>query len=192
MPMAKDYIGYETLADDAMRGVVREALRRVVDQGLIGSHHFYLTFKTHDPGVDIPDHLKERFPEEMTIVLQNQFWGLKVEDKKFEVTLTFQKLPSTLVVPFAAMTGFADPAVKFGLQFRNASPQIATGIKGVVEELKQPAKVEDEAEDQAEGQAGDQAGDQAVDSSEVEKANEADQTASGESQIVSLDQFRKK
>jgi len=180
MPMAKDYIGYETLADDAMRGVVREALRRVVDQGLIGSHHFYLTFKTHDPGVDIPDHLKERFPEEMTIVLQNQFWGLKVEDEKFEVTLTFQKLPSTLVVPFAAMTGFADPAVKFGLQFRNASPQIATEIKGAIQELKQPAKVEDEAEDQAGVSA------------EVEQASEADKTASGESQVVSLDQFRKK
>ncbi len=173
-PMAKDHIGYETLADDAMRGVVREALRRAMDQGLIGSHHFYLTFKTHDPGVDIPDHLKERFPDEMTIVLQNQFWGLKVEDEKFEVTLTFQKLPATLVVPFAALTGFADPSVKFGLQFRNASPRIATEIKGATEETAQPAESGDE---------------QTV---EPDLTSEADKTASGESQVVSLDQFRKK
>ncbi len=178
--MAKDHIGYETLADDAMRGVVREALRRAMEQGLIGSHHFYITFKTHDPGVDIPDYLKERFPDEMTIVLQNQFWGLKIEDEKFEVTLTFQKLPATLVVPFAALTGFADPSVKFGLQFRNASPRIVTEIKGAAEETAQPAESEDE-QTVEEGQP-----------AEDRQTSEADKTASGESQVVSLDQFRKK
>ena len=119
--MAKDYIGYEALTDRALRTVVREALRRVEKQGLLASHHFYLSFKTHDPGVDIPDFLKERYPDEMTIVLQNQFWGLKVGEDGFEVTLTFQKLPATLVIPYDAMTAFADPAVKFGLQFRNAT-----------------------------------------------------------------------
>ncbi len=168
MPMAKDYIGYETLADDAMRGVVREALRRALEQGLIGNHHFYLTFKTHDPGVEIPEHLKERFPDEMTIVLQKQFWDLKVGDEKFEVTLSFQKLPATLVVPYAALTGFADPGVKFGLQFRNASAPVATEIKGTAEVIEPPNPAEDE------------------------QTGEADKTASGESQVVSLDQFRKK
>ena len=115
--MAKDFIGYEALTDRALRGVVRDALRRVQKQGLIGSHHFYLTFKTQDPGVEIPDFLKERYPDEITIVLQNQFSGLNVTEDSFEVTLSFQKLPARLFVPFAAMTGFADPSVQFGLQF---------------------------------------------------------------------------
>jgi hypothetical protein len=121
--MAKDYIGYEALADRALRSVVKEALKRAEKQGLIGGHHFYLTFKTHDPGVEIPEFLKERYPDEMTIVLQNQFWGLKVGDEGFEVGLTFQKLPATLVIPFAALTAFVDPGVQFGLQFRNSSAQ---------------------------------------------------------------------
>jgi uncharacterized protein len=119
--MAKDFIGYEALTDRALRSVVKEALKRVQKQGLPGSHHFYLTFKTHDPGVDIPDFLKERYPDEMTIVLQNQFSGLDVGEEGFEVTLGFQKLPATLAIPFAALTGFVDPAVQFGLQFKNAT-----------------------------------------------------------------------
>ena len=119
--MAKDLIGYEALADRALRSVVKEALKRTEKQGLMGSHHFYLTFKTKDPGVEIPDFLLERYPEEMTIVLQNQFWGLKVGEDKFEVGLTFQKMPTTLVIPFAALASFVDPSVQFGLQFRNSS-----------------------------------------------------------------------
>jgi uncharacterized protein len=119
--MAKDLIGYEALADRALRSVVKEALKRTEKQGLLGSHHFYLTFRTKDPGVEIPDFLLERFPEEMTIVLQNQFWGLKVSEDEFEVGLTFQKMPTTLVIPFAALTAFVDPSVQFGLQFRNTS-----------------------------------------------------------------------
>jgi hypothetical protein len=125
--MAKDLIGYDNLVDQALRSVVRGALLRVQKQGLIGSHHFYLTFKTHDAGVEIPDFLRERYPDEMTIVLQNQYSGLKVNDEDFEVTLTFQKLPCTLVVPFAAMTAFADPGVQFGLQFKNASAATQQG-----------------------------------------------------------------
>jgi hypothetical protein len=148
--------------------VVREALRRALEQGLIGNHHFYLTFKTHDAGVEIPDHLKERFPDEMTIVLQNQYWDLKIDNDKFEVTLNFQKIPAALVVPYAALTGFADPGVKFGLQFRNASTPAATEIKGAAKELEPPGTAEDD------------------------QTGEADKTASGESQVVSLDQFRKK
>ena len=119
--MAKDYIGYENLVDQALRQVVRNALARVQKQGLIGSHHFYVTFKTHDKGVELPDFLRERYPDEMTIVLQNQYSGLDVTDEKFEVTLSFQKLPTTIVVPFAAVSGFADPGVQFGLQFKNAT-----------------------------------------------------------------------
>jgi hypothetical protein len=116
--MAKDYIGYQALTDAALRSVVRDALRRIEKQGLIGSHHFYLTFKTHFPGVDIPDFLKEQYPDEMTIILQHQFWGLKVKEDLFEVALSFRKLPATLTIPFAALTAFFDPGVQFGLQFK--------------------------------------------------------------------------
>jgi uncharacterized protein len=116
--MAKDFIGYQALTDAALRGVVRDALRRIEKQGLIASHHFYLTFKTKFPGVDIPDFLREQYPDEMTIILQHQFWGLKVTEEHFEVTLTFKKLPATLSIPFPALTAFFDPGVQFGLQFR--------------------------------------------------------------------------
>lgn len=116
--MAKDYIGYKALTDAALRGVVRDALQRVEKQGLIGAHHFRLTFKTRYPGVEIPDFLLEQYPDEMMIILQHQFWGLKVMEDRFEVTLSFRKVPATLVVPFPALTAFVDPGVQFGLQFR--------------------------------------------------------------------------
>ncbi len=117
--MAKDFIGYQALTDAALRGVVRDALRRIEKSGLIGAHHFYLTFKTHAEGVDIPDFLKEQYPDEMTIIIQHQYWALKVKDDYFEVTLTFKKLPAPLHIPFSALTAFFDPGVQFGLQFRS-------------------------------------------------------------------------
>ena len=168
--MAKDFIGYEALTDRALRGVVREALKRVQKQGLVGSHHFYLTFKTHDPGVEIPDFLKERYPDEMTIVLQNQFSGLNVTEEKFEVTLGFQKLPATLTIPFAALTGFVDPSVQFGLQFKNATAAQNAGA------AKDAAPTTGAAPAAAPAPA------------------EAAKPAAGEekSHVVSLDKFRKK
>ena len=117
--MAKDFIGYQALTDQALRGVVRDALRRIEKSGLIGAHHFYLTFKTHADGVDIPDFLKEQYPDEMTIIVQHQYWALKVKEDYFEVTLTFKKLPAPLHIPFDALTAFFDPGVQFGLQFRS-------------------------------------------------------------------------
>src|ERR1051326_3088664 len=128
--MAKDFIGYQALTDSALRGVVREALRRIEKSGLIGAHHFYLTFKTHAEGVDIPEFLKEQYPDEMTIIIQHQYWALKVKEDYFEVTLTFKKLPAPLHIPFAALTAFFDPGVQFGLQFRaegDGAPKPATG-----------------------------------------------------------------
>jgi hypothetical protein len=128
--MAKDFIGYQALTDSALRGVVREALRRIEKSGLIGAHHFYLTFKTHADGVDIPQFLKEQYPDEMTIIIQHQYWALKVKEDYFEVTLTFKKLPAPLHIPFAALTAFFDPGVQFGLQFRaegDGAPKPATG-----------------------------------------------------------------
>src|SRR5882757_9977277 len=123
--MAKDFIGYQALTDSALRGVVRDALRRIEKSGLIGAHHFYLTFKTHAEGVDIPDFLKEQYPDEMTIIIQHQYWALKVKDDYFEVTLTFKKLPAPLHIPFNALTAFFDPGVQFRAEGEAAKP--ATG-----------------------------------------------------------------
>jgi hypothetical protein len=115
--MSDDALKYDRMVETALRGVVREALTLTAEHGLPGNHHFYITFRTDHPGVSLADYLRERFPGEMTIVLQLQFWGLKVEDDRFEVTLSFNDKPERLCIPFAAVTAFADPSVRFGLQF---------------------------------------------------------------------------
>ena len=115
--MARDWMHYDRLVQSAMKGVVRQILRRIQAQGLPGDHHVYIVFRTTHPGVVIPGFLKERYPEEMTIVLQHQFWGLDVFDDRFRVGLSFNKSPQELTVPFASVKGFFDPSVQFGLQF---------------------------------------------------------------------------
>ncbi|SDH06979.1 SspB family protein [Roseospirillum parvum] len=112
-----DGFSYERMVEDALRGVLREALMVTARQGLPGQHHFYITFLTGHSDVDIPPELKAGHPEEMTIVLQNKFWDLDVNELGFAVTLSFNQLNKRLVVPFAAVTAFADPHAKFGLQF---------------------------------------------------------------------------
>src|SRR5215468_7257645 len=103
---------------DALRGVVRAALQEAASpRGLPGKHHFYITFRTHAPGVLIPEHLRARYPDEMTIVLEHQFWDLEVYSDRFRVILKFSGQPHPIVIPFAAVTRFFDPSVKFGLQF---------------------------------------------------------------------------
>lgn len=171
--MAKDFIGYQALADSALRGVVREALRRVEKQGLVGAHHFRITFKTGFPGVEIPDFLREQYPEEMMIILQHQFWGLKVKDNHFEVTLSFKKVPATLSIPFAALTQFADPGVAFGLQFREV------GEDGELKPLASPAPTPLPQAPKSEQPA-----------VPAESGEEKPPAAPGE--VVSLDAFRKK
>lgn len=126
--MTKDFIGYKALTDAALRSVVRGALKHAEKQGLVASHHFRLTFRTHFPGVEIPDFLLEQYPDEMTIILQHQFWGLKVREEHFEVTLSFRKVPATLTIPFGALTAFVDPGVQFGLNFQT-EPEEAEGQK---------------------------------------------------------------
>lgn len=112
-------IPYDEIVQEALRAVVGRVLGEVeTNGGLPGEHHFYITFKTQAPGVDIPLHLTQRFPDEMTIVIQNRFWDLKVKPDLFEVGLSFNQVPSKLIVPFAAVTGFVDPAVNFALQFQ--------------------------------------------------------------------------
>ena len=113
-------IPYDEIVQEALRAVVGRVLGQIEAGGgeLPGVHHFYITFKTGAPGVNIPSHLRERFPDEMTIVLQNKFWDLNVTDQGFSVGLSFNQMPSKLVVPFSAITAFVDPAVDFGLQFQ--------------------------------------------------------------------------
>ena len=112
-------IPYDEIVQEALRAVVGRVLGSVAQTGgLPGAHHFYITFKTQAPGVDIPQRLMERFPDEMTIVLQHRFWDLTVDDRKFSVGLSFNQIPSILTIPFAAITGFHDPAVNFELRFQ--------------------------------------------------------------------------
>ena len=110
-------LSYERMVEDALRGVLRQALEITQSQGLPGSHHFYVTFDTTAPGVRIADVLHAMHPSEMTIVLQHQFWDLNVEEESFDITLSFNGVSQPLHVPFAAVTAFADPHAKFGLQF---------------------------------------------------------------------------
>ena len=120
-------IPYDEIVQDALRAVVGRVLREVEQSGgLPGEHHFYITFSTRAPGVSIPKHLIERFPDQMTIVIQHRFWDLKVEEDAFSVGLSFGGIPSTLYVPFAAVTQFDDPAVEFRLTFQaNAADEPA-------------------------------------------------------------------
>ncbi len=112
-------IPYDEIVQDALRAVVGRVLSQIEGSDhLPGEHHFYITFKTQAPGVSIPAHLVAKFPDEMTIVLQNRFWDLKVEEDLFSVGLSFNQTPSTLVIPYAAITAFVDPSVDFGLQFQ--------------------------------------------------------------------------
>ena len=112
-------IPYDEIVQEALRAVVGRVLGEVESTGTLpGEHHFYITFKTGAAGVDIPRHLSERFPDEMTIVIQNRFWDLKVEEDHFQVGLSFNQAPAKLIIPFAAITGFVDPAVNFALQFQ--------------------------------------------------------------------------
>jgi hypothetical protein len=115
--MAEDMMRYDLLAQEALRGVVRAALRKIMKSGLPGDHHFYIAFDTRYPGVRLSERLSERYPKEMTIVLQHQYWNLAVLDTAFEVELSFDNIPEKLVIPFNAVKGFLDPSVQFGLQF---------------------------------------------------------------------------
>ena len=130
--MAQDLFRYDKMVETALRGVARQALTIAARDGLPGDHHFYVTFRSADPGVVLPPQLLAKFPEEMTIVLQHQFWGLEVGDEAFSVSLSFNGRVERLTIPLAAITSFADPSVKFGLQF-------AAPAEAPAEEAKLPA-----------------------------------------------------
>ena len=177
----QDLMHYEALTQDALRGVVRAALRRAGEPGgMPGAHHFYITIRTRAPGVSAPADLIERYPEEMTIVLQHQYWDLTVAETSFSVTLKFGGSPKTISAPYAALTRFYDPSVQFLLQFdagaEDASQPAPTGALTAIP-LHPDRKPEPPPQSHAteEGQA------------DAEPAS----TSSGP-KIVSLDQFRKK
>jgi hypothetical protein len=115
--MATDHIRYDVLARDALRGVLRKVLTDAASQGLPGEHHFFITFVSKAEGVKLSSRLLAQYPEEMTIILQHQFWDLTVLEDRFEVGLSFGGIPERLIVPFSAIKSFLDPSVKFGLQF---------------------------------------------------------------------------
>jgi len=150
--MAQDLYQYEKMVERALRGVVREAIERAAAEGLRGQHHFYIGFTTDMAGVAIPESLRSRYPQEMTIVLQHQYWDLEVGENAFSVTLSFQKQLERLVVPFAAVRSFADPSVNFALEFavpegEGAKPgAVPAPIAAVPQQADQPAAEKGTAE----------------------------------------------
>jgi len=192
--MAVDHIRYDLLAQEALRGVVRHVLADAAKNGLPGDHHFYISFDTSAEGVRISARLREQYPEEITIILQHQFWDLSVDEEGFEVGLSFGGVPERLVVPFAAIKGFFDPSVQFGLQFETiesgtdatsdsdqhevqapssaALPTVAPGIAKRAEHETLPKPVVD------------------TPANEPQTGNPAPDKPKGE--VVRLDRFRKK
>ena len=160
--MAQDLIGYSKLTQNALRGVVKEALKLCVN-GLPGDHHFYISFKTKGKGVQIANYLMEKYPEEMTIVLQLQYENLDILDDKFAVTLHFAGVPQRIVIPYSQITRFYDPFARFALPF------------DVVDDLSPDAEIEEEAE---------------IDTIEAEIKDTLATPKAGA--VVSLDAFRKK
>ena len=180
---------YDAMVERALRGVLRDALGLVAERGLPGEHHFYITFRTDHPGVDIPDRLRERYPGEMTIVLENQFWGLEVGQETFAVTLSFNDLPERLTVPFESVIAFHDPSVRFGLQFDGGGKDGGDEDKPSAEVMVLPVDTA-EPGGKKDGPARPSARRKAP---KVAGANEpSGDAAADEAEIVPLDTFRKK
>lgn len=167
--MGQDHIRYDILAQDALRGVIRKVLSEVAATGsLPGDHHFFITFLTQAPGVRISQHLKAKYPEQMTIVVQHQFWELKVFDGYFEIGLSFSDKPEKLTVPFNAVRGFYDPSVNFELEFDVAAVEEDAGAEVTAYPDPQASEVQ------------------------VIAVEDAESKPAGSGSVVSLDAFRKK
>ncbi len=136
--MPEDELRYDQMVEEALRSVVGQALSFAAKHGLPGNHHFYITFRTDDPDAKVPARLRERYPGEMTIVLQYQFWDLMVGEDEFSVTLSFGDVPETLTVPYRAVVAFADPSVQFGLQFDVGKGEKAAEIEGAANGAAEP------------------------------------------------------
>jgi hypothetical protein len=200
--MSVDHIRYDLLTQQALRAVVRRVLADVAKVGALpGEHHFYVTFDTRAPGVRLSARMREQYPEEMTIVLQHQFWDLAVTDTQFEVALSFNGVSEKLLVPFEAIKGFFDPSVQFGLQFETQTTEAA----GAAE--KPAAAIEEKAARPRRKPAADEEAPAAVGPAEPAKPAPAkkppvalvakDETPEpdkpgGGAEVVRLDRFRKK
>lgn len=191
-----DLIRYDLLAQDALRGVVRKVLTDVAKDGLPGEHHFFIAFDTRAPGLRISDRLREQFPEEMTIVLQHQFWDLKVGEHAFEVGVSFNGAPERLLIPFTAVKGFFDPSVQFGLQFETgeAKPETEASAANAVK----PVAANEKGNERIPAAAPKGAASEPEVAKPRKAANESDAAPAGSAgngdgaEIVSLDKFRKK
>lgn len=137
--MDPETIDYPSILQDALRDAVRRVMAQVAEHGLPGEHHFYIGFRTDHPGVEIPRFLREQYPEETTIILQHQFWGLTVEDDAFSVFLSFGGSRQQLAIPFAALTAFADPAAQFALRFAPAGEEEEGETAAGPEPVAEPA-----------------------------------------------------
>jgi len=176
--MSDDLIGYNEMVDEAMLNVVRQAVDFAVENGLPGKHHFYITFKTEHPGVDIPEQLHKRYPDEMTIVLQHQFWNLSTAGNAISVDLSFNQKLEHLHIPFASIVTFADPSVNFGLQFHSANDQEA--VEPAAAEPKKSADQESPAPKKV------------AQSNKKPASKPPEEEESGNGNVVTLDAFRKK
>lgn len=179
--MAEDHIRYDILAQEALRGVMRKVLAEVARTGLPGNHHFFITFLTGAPGVRISSRLRERYPEQMTIVLQFQYWDLKVTETGFEVGLSFSDIPEKLEIPFSAVRGFYDPSVNFELEF-DVKPEAVNPAEEEAEPPAAPTPVKATQSKKAERKK------DAAKSAETE----AGEASAKSADVVSLDAFRKK
>ena len=182
--MAEDLMGYNVMVEEAMRGVVRQALGLAVLEPLPGDHHFYVTFRTDMDGVILPDHLHARYPREMTIVLQHQFWNLEVTEEAIEVDLSFNQKRERLRIPMEALITFADPSVNFAVQFSaaNLRDDDADNADASIDEDAQAESGRVEAAD---------FGDRAA-ATGAENAGKNDDPAEAQDNVVTLDAFRKK
>lgn len=199
---AEPHIDYEALAQGAMRAVVRTVLQKVAKTGLPGEHHFYIAFNTKAAGVSLSQRLRERYPEEMTVVLQHRFWDLTVTEDRFEVNLTFDSIPERLVVPFTAIKVFFDPSVPYGLQFDDSRSMGGTAQMpddDTVEEAgeadgapkaaaKKPAALPKKRAPKK--PAAEKAGDKPADAPAAD--TEAAPPADNSPKVIKLDAFRKK
>jgi uncharacterized protein len=192
--MAVDLIRYDLLVQDALRGVVRNVLSDVARDGVPGEHHFYIGFRTHARGVRLSARMRELYPDEMTIVLQHQFWDLSVTGEAFEVGLSFQNIPEMLLIPFDAVTRFADPSVPFEVGFAVEDEAAGTTASSPGSPRPQPAPVSVlDPLAQAPPMLEAKPAKQTKKASEAAKSEgAAAKPQKGEPKVVSIDSFRKK
>lgn len=183
---------YDQMVEDALRGVMHKALVITAEHGLPGAHHFYITFRTRFPGVVIPEHLLAKHPDEMTILLQHQFWGLEVTEHVLEVTLSFNKVNERLRVPLDSVTGFADPSAKFGLQFEVDSSEERPALLDALTEEDWDDMARDSMPENLEiTKIGPEVAFELSDDEAEEQSPDLEPKGDGDN-IVTLDAFRKK